>query len=715
MTAPAKALPPKAEYLVPGTRIGSYVVLDLVGRGGFGTLYKVERDGLVFALKISHQSMQDAGVESDFDGRSRNEVAALLSLRHPNVVEVVGFGRWPNPKTGYPYIVMDFVEGLHLLDWRRETVPSLRSILRVFRKLSLAVAEMHRLELFHRDLKSENILVRSSDEEPVIVDFGVSRSKSSPPLTALHHVVGTYSHLSPEFCEYCASEPFVKGERFELKPTVEIHTLGFMLYQAVTGRAPYKVDVNDLAKVLLAIATTIPQRPVTLNPYLPEGVDSLIGRLLEKDPAARPQTADALASELAALEACEDPSWDKPFDVPLARSRSTTGSSPKPLEGEPTKLLSLTPQAAGNRPQVQADAKGGAVTADLVPKNVQMSQEAAQTASFVPPTDERPAFQETNRPGTATEGTQAKLAAMRERYASMVTRTRSVPMALWVAGGICLFFLLVVSVVASGGKREDPRPHSLLASLDKPSSILPAAQPLSDRPGSTQLPEPRRDEVPIVFRGAPRSLGAPRPTSTLPQEQEPTWLLRPKPVEASRKRSPPAKSQKLGVPYGTHLRARLRTNLDSRTVGLGTMEATLIRPTVVGGTVVLPAQTRLFGQARSSGDRFTVTFDRLRLPSNTEFVFRGRAEDPGDENKPGIPPTRRIIGERRPEPGVASKVAQGTAKQLLSQVTGDTGRDVARGAGETVLDGSPQELNVSRDELFLDAGTEFGVFVEESF
>ncbi len=486
-----------------------------------------------------------------------------------------------------------------------------------------------------------------------------------------------------------------------------------MLYQAVTGRAPYTVNANDFPSVLLVISETIPQPPIVLNPYVPEALNSLILRLLAKDPAARPQTGTALAEEFEALLATTDTLWDAPLDVPFTRVRSTPVLAPDPREDEPTRLLSLTPGLAPALEEAdQGDVAKPLVTVSLAPKGAMAAEQGQAPASgFVTPADEAPAFQETDKPQAQVAAPHAQLAAAQMRLGGMVSQPRKLGASVWLAVGICLFFALVISLVAIGGS-DQPRPRSLLSSLEKSSTpAFAAAAPYvpTSQAGGAQ-PQTLTNSVRSDARPSVPGL----PKSSRIEPEAPSWLHRPRKVESPRKRLS-TRGQKLGIPLGTHLHARLKTNLDSRTVGLGTTEATLVRPAIVNGLVVLPAQTRLFGQARSSGDRFTVTFDRLRLPNDAEFGFRGRAEDPSDGNKPGLPWTRRNLGERRQEAGLASKVAKGTARQLLSQVTGDTGRDVAREAGETALDGSPEEARVSSDEIFLDAGAEFGVFIEESF
>lgn len=715
-TAALITSPPKPEYLLPGTRIGAYEVLDLVGRGGFGTLYKVQREGLVFALKVSHVPVGaiQAEDQDNFEARSRREMAALLSLRHPNIVEVLGFERWPHPRTGHPYIVMEFVEGLRLLDWRKQARPSVRTIVEVFRKIALALAEMHRLELFHRDLKSENILVRTADGEPIIVDFGVSRPRSSHTVTRTHHVVGTYSHLSPEFCEHCRSDAFIRGERFVLKPTVEIHTVGFMLYQALTGRPPYKVDGNDFPSVLQVITETVPQRPILLNPYIPEALDALTVRLLAKDPSERPQTAGALAEALERLLPGAEASWDKPLDVPLSRSRSFDSESSEHEEEHVTERLASIKTLA-SRDVVPIEPEAGSPVEGKAEAEAAPVGEVAPAQAFVPPTADKPEFQDTSPPGAATKAPTvgSLFTAARERYAAMVRQGSRPGWKAWALGGVGLFLAAFLLLLVVGGKSAPP-PRRLLSSTETQGT---PSFPISER-SVPAYAAPKTDEA-SMERGAATTSRTAAPltrSSRAPaaSPEGPSWLVRAHRIDPPSQKTS-TKARKLGVPYGTHLRARLRTNLDSRTVSFGAAEAVLVRPVLANGQVVLPAQTRLFGQARSSGDRFTITFDRLRLPGDLELPFRGHAEDPSDENKPGLPPSRRIAGEKQRQPGVAAQVAKGTAQTVLSQVTGDLGRDVAREAGEQVLDGAPTEQHSSGDALLLDAGAEFGIFVEEAF
>jgi serine/threonine-protein kinase len=141
---------PSPANLERGAFVGPCEILGRVGDGGFGYIFKVRRDGRVYALKVARQRHADLPPDerAQAEERLHREVAALMSLHHPNIVRVHSFDRWPDIESGYPYLVMDFVEGSCLYEWRAETRPTLpRSV--VFEKLAAAVGYMHRLGICH--------------------------------------------------------------------------------------------------------------------------------------------------------------------------------------------------------------------------------------------------------------------------------------------------------------------------------------------------------------------------------------------------------------------------------------------------------------------------------------------------------------------------------------------------------------------------------------
>jgi len=175
-------------------------------------------------------------------------------------------------------------------------------------------------------------------------------------------------------------------------------------------------------------------------------------------------------------------------------------------------------------------------------------------------------------------------------------------------------------------------------------------------------------------------------------------------------------ARKLGIPVGTHIRARLLSNLDSRTIAAGPVEAVLPLPFMRDGEIVLPARTMLYGRASESGGRFNVAFNQMRLPDDTEIAFEGLAMDRRDK-KPGLAASARIESSGGSgEESLGAKVARGTGNVLLNTVTGGVAEDVARGAGSAVVNhrASDSAAGGSGSAILLDAGVLMDVFVSKS-
>jgi len=205
--------------LPAGTKVGFYEVLPLstsadgktvrtcLGYGGFGALYKVSRGSKVYALKLAHRALRDYSPSERKwnEERGDREVGALKLLRHPNIVRVHGFDMWPDEE-GRAFIVMDLVEGEHLDVWRATKTPSLKRICEVFIAIGRALAAAHHQQVFHRDLKCENVLVRRADGQPIIVDWGIARPRNARTVTAAGGWLGTCTHFSPEYCRYAVGD-----------------------------------------------------------------------------------------------------------------------------------------------------------------------------------------------------------------------------------------------------------------------------------------------------------------------------------------------------------------------------------------------------------------------------------------------------------------------------------------------------------------------------
>src|ERR1700687_554612 len=361
-------------YLQPGTRIGFYEVVTLVGKGGFGALYKVLRGGQVFALKLSTFNFSELSEDDrvSYMARAKREAGSLMQLRHPNVVQVHGFEHWPEIASGYPYLVMDFVDGFELYEWRKKQAPTLRQVVLVFQKISLALNEIHRCEIFHRDLKSANVLIRKLDGEPVVVDFGLARPKGAYTVTHAEDIVASQASSTPESSQYALSQSRKEKKPFVYRPTADLHAVGYMLYEVLAGRPPFDAGSGNQIDFLVQLEQTVPTRPALINARVPGSLDDIAMKLLEKEPQNRFQTGEELSVALGKASERADESWDSPLTIPppaksdglnadvrgqAANDAVRKSAGPQPVLSK-TKVRANAAQPAGSTAQEEAAPPG---------------------------------------------------------------------------------------------------------------------------------------------------------------------------------------------------------------------------------------------------------------------------------------------------------------------------------------------------------------------
>lgn len=768
---------PRPNYLKPGTVVGAYRVEEQIGGGGFGFVYQVTRDGKAYALKIGHYRLSalGAGERTETLERLDREVAALMSLRHPNIVRVHTFERWPDLE-GFPYIVMDYVAGKPLQEWREDARPSLSRIVAVFEKVADALQHMHQLGIIHRDLKSDNVVVRG-DGEPFIVDFGVARPLVARELTQAA-TVGTLSHLAPEYATYLDSVDAKKGSAFEWRPTTDLYALGYVLYEALACEPPVPRFAERTAKteseLLNAVKNVVPKRPREIEPRIPEVLDELAMQLVEKDPRKRPQTGAEVARRIReareAGEAQKISVWVQPLDVPGSSPDAGVAGAerrePAPAGEEELPPLEAADEAnvAGpspERPQPAAVAtRGWARQAKQVP-------EAAANASpevALPTAAQATGFIEGAEEAARTEGRKgpvehSRVTAIIRRAAVEFAPPRSRRWVFAGAGAAAALLLVLVAIAATRGPPSQPAPRNLLAATEPGAGLSPPAlahapatelsPPLAGIPEPSKSPAGRGQELATPTRNAGRRARpggeagvtdeavvrkSERPTTgpdgrvvekPFAEVKDPSGLLRSRPLGADgsgllrsvaldRGEAAPKTPVARGVAFGSHIQARLLTNLDTRTIGNGPVEAVLQAPFVVRGKVILPTRTMVYGTAAESGGRFTIRFTRMRLPDDTELDFEGIALARAD-GKPGLAASGRIGQEPKRGEGLGTRVAKGTGNLLLDTVAGGIGQDIVRSAGQTALNHEDAQPVSSDWALLLDAGVVFDVFVEKAF
>jgi eukaryotic-like serine/threonine-protein kinase len=278
---------------VIGQRIGRYQIVAHLGSGGMGDVYRATDTALGrdVALKLL-----GARLHSDATLRRRLELEARAasSLNHPNIVTVHEIGQ----ADGFDFVVSELVDGETLRSRIVRGPSTLAELIDVGTQVAAALAAAHAAGIVHRDIKPENVMIRR-DGLVKVVDFGLAKSaarddakeklSTHEALTQAGAVAGTSCYMSPEQA---------LGETIDHRS--DLFALGIVLYETITARRPFTGPTD--AAMYEALVHTSPLPPTALRPGLPEAVDAVIGRALEKDRDLRYQSAKDLAADLKRLQ-----------------------------------------------------------------------------------------------------------------------------------------------------------------------------------------------------------------------------------------------------------------------------------------------------------------------------------------------------------------------------------------------------------------------------
>jgi len=320
--------PTTPDPLIGKTIAGRFRIIDLLGKGGMGTVYLAEHETLPrrFAIKVlkSEYLSNELFVE-----RFRREAIASSRVVHPNIVYITDFGRLPE---GNFYIVMEFLEGTGLdkLLESQGRIPLTRA-LPILIQLADALDHTHKMGVIHRDLKAENVLLveeRNRIDVVKILDFGIARLMvpdcTNSRITSQGQVFGTPEYMSPEQ----ASDKSIDGRS-------DLYSLGVLAFELVTGQPPFLSE--NPSDILHAHLKQMPPPPSSLVPdsHIPRVFDGVVLRCLAKKPGERYASAGEvradlqkvqgvmlnLASQLAQLP--EPPQMGRPVELPRRAVDST--------------------------------------------------------------------------------------------------------------------------------------------------------------------------------------------------------------------------------------------------------------------------------------------------------------------------------------------------------------------------------------------------------
>jgi tRNA A-37 threonylcarbamoyl transferase component Bud32 len=262
-------------------RLGEYELLEEIGRGGMGCVYRARHAGLgrVVALKVLRAGQLASAAEV---ARFRAEARTAAALEHPHLVPVYEVGE----VAGEHYFAMPLVEGESLGSCLSRLRTNLPVAARLLALVARAVAHAHERGIIHRDLKPGNILL-DGEGQPHVCDFGLARRLDQEcAATTTGVILGTADYLAPE--QAAAG----RG----LTPAADVYSLGAILYEILTGRPPFRGEAP--LEALRRARAEEPVPPRALNPAVPRALEAVCLKCLEKDPRRRYHSAAALAEDL---------------------------------------------------------------------------------------------------------------------------------------------------------------------------------------------------------------------------------------------------------------------------------------------------------------------------------------------------------------------------------------------------------------------------------
>jgi non-specific serine/threonine protein kinase len=284
MPAQTKTLETPKEELTRGTNFANrYEIIEELGRGGMGRVYRVDDTKVKEEVALKLIKPEVAADKKTID-RFRNEIKSARKIRHKNVCQMFDLGEYE----GIHFITMEYVTGEDLKSLIRRVKIDTGTAIKITKQVCDGLSEAHRLGVVHRDLKPSNIMIDKAGNAR-IMDFGIARSMKGEALTGENVIVGTPDYMSPEQ---------VEGK--EIDQRSDIYSLGVVLFEMLTGERPFKGDTS--LSVAMKHKSEAPPNPKWLNDQIPDRLSRLVLMCLEKDKERRYQTAEELLSSLITLD-----------------------------------------------------------------------------------------------------------------------------------------------------------------------------------------------------------------------------------------------------------------------------------------------------------------------------------------------------------------------------------------------------------------------------
>jgi eukaryotic-like serine/threonine-protein kinase len=322
-----------------GQRVGDYQILNEIGSGGMGRVYRV-RNVLSDRIEAMKILLPDVASRQELAARFLREIKLLASLDHPNIAAL----RTALTVDNQLVMIMEYVEGTTLADRLSQGPIPVPDTLSYIDQVLNALSYAHQKHVIHRDIKPANIILTPQGVIK-LMDFGIARSGDERSLTMTGTTLGSLSYMSPEQ---------VKGEATDARS--DIYSAGISLYELVTGQRPFQAH-SDYA-IMAAHVKEAPKPPIELAHELPPALNEIILMAIAKDPAQRFQTADAFRNALSSVRAASSaaqaaPSAPAPVpDAGVTATLAVPAAAATSVAAAPVQTPSAAKVAPGPTPPV---------------------------------------------------------------------------------------------------------------------------------------------------------------------------------------------------------------------------------------------------------------------------------------------------------------------------------------------------------------------------
>lgn len=264
----------KTPAALTGKLIAGYELLDLIGRGGMGEVYKGYKEGQIVAIKLLRDDVRET--QPEIAERFHREAKVLAELRHPGIINMVEMDTRAHP----PYLILEYIEGQNLSEYLKDHgAVAIDEFKRLAVEITKAIHYVHQQHIVHRDIKASNIMLKPNPEQgdkfdPVLMDFGIARGETTEITLTGSNAVGTIDYMAPEQIE----------SAHDVDHHADTYALGVVFYEMLTGQRPFQ---GRPAQILFAHLQQPPPNPRELRPEIPDALARVVLRALRKKPEDR--------------------------------------------------------------------------------------------------------------------------------------------------------------------------------------------------------------------------------------------------------------------------------------------------------------------------------------------------------------------------------------------------------------------------------------------